>query len=94
MQLRQAYELEPTNPRYVYVYGVALNFTGLKDTALELLQEARQQFPNDFDIGRAVATMLRDAGEVDAALRVADELAAQFPNNGNIATLRNSLRPR
>jgi predicted Zn-dependent protease len=67
---------------------------GMNDASLDLLQEARRQFPNDFDIGWAVATMLRDAGEIDAALKVAEELVAQFPNNRNVATLRDSLRPR
>lgn len=93
MQLRQAYELERSNPRYVYVYGVALNSLGLNDDALALLQDARREFPADFDIGWAVATMLRDAGDVDKARSVAAELSQQFPNDPNIAALRESLQP-
>ena len=93
LQLRQAYELEPSNPRYVYVYGVALNSLGLNVDALTLLQDARRRFPSDFDIGWAVATMLRDAGDIETARGVATELAQHFPNDPNIAALRESLGP-
>ncbi len=89
--MRRAYELEPTNPRFVFVYGVALNSLGLKDDALTLLHDARQQFPSDFDIAWALATMLRDAGNVDGARSVAAELAKQFPENASVNALQTSL---
>ena len=49
-QLQQAYDLEPGNPRYAYVYAVALNSLGLVDEALAVLAKARDDFPEDVEI--------------------------------------------
>ncbi len=90
-ELRRAAKLEPTNNRYVYVLGVALNSLGHPEEALALLQQARVDFPRDFDIAWALATMLRDSGDVSRARQVVDGMAAQFPNNENIEALRRTL---
>ena len=92
VELRLAAELEPESSRYVYVLGVALNSLGLADEALATLQKARSDFADDFDIGWALATMLRDGGDKAAALIVAGELAEQFPEDSNVAALINSLQ--
>ena len=49
-QLQQAYDLEPGNPRYAYVYAVALSSLGLVDEALAVLAKARDDFPDDAEI--------------------------------------------
>ncbi len=49
-ELRRAYELEPGNPRYAYVYAVALNSLGLVDEAVAVLEQARRDFPDDAEI--------------------------------------------
>ena len=55
--LRTAAELEPDMPRFVYVYGVALNSLGYADDALATLRTAWRRFPDDRDIGFALATL-------------------------------------
>jgi len=90
-ELRIAAELEPRNRRFVYVLGVALNSLGHPDDALVVLTQARIDFPEDFDIGWALTTMLRDAGFTVEALNLANELAGQFPTNAEIEALRDQL---
>ncbi len=92
-EFRLATEYDPGNSRYVYVFGVALNSLGLPDEALAVLDNARIQFPDNFDIGWAVVTMRRDRGEREIALQVLDELRSQFPENRDLEALRQSLLP-
>lgn len=61
------------------------------EQAITLLQTAREDFPLDFDIAWALATMLRDSGDISKARQVADSMAEQFPNNENIEALRRTL---
>ena len=90
VHIRKAAELDPSNSRYVYVYGVAANSIGRSDEALEILNAAWLRFPGDFDIGYALATILRDRGDLDQATIVATALKSQFPDNSTIdALLRN-----
>ncbi|MDH4125850.1 MAG: tetratricopeptide repeat protein [Gammaproteobacteria bacterium] len=91
-ELRQAAELAPDNPRFAYVFGVALYSLGEIDAALRALHQARQRFSQDFDIAWALVTMSRDSGNIEAARKIVDELAQQWPDNENVSTLRDSLR--
>ena len=90
-ELRRAAELAPDNPRIAYVVGVALHSLGQVDAALQTLGEARRRFVQDFDIGWALATMLRDNGDIGAAREVVEELARQRPGDVNVRALRDSL---
>ncbi len=49
-ELEQAYVLAPENPRFVYVYAVALNQLGRIEQATGVMEKARADFPNDPDI--------------------------------------------
>jgi tetratricopeptide (TPR) repeat protein len=90
-EFRLAAELAPEYSRFVYVLGVALNSLGHPDDALVVLTQARIDFPEDFDIGWALTTMLRDAGFTVEALNLANDLVQQFPANAEIAALRDQL---
>ncbi len=89
--LAKAADLAPDNPRLVYVYGVALNSVGQSAAALALLSKAQLTFPEYFDIGWALATMQRDAGQRVAARSTALKLASRFPGNANVQALLRSL---
>jgi tetratricopeptide (TPR) repeat protein len=65
--LRHAAELEPANQRYTYVYAVALNSTGHKQAAIDAMQAAHEQFPNNTEILSALVAFHRDAGNAFAA---------------------------
>ena len=72
--------------------GVALNSLGQPERAIRVLDAARSDFPDNFDIGFALATVLRDSGDRAGALRAAEELLAQYPDNSQAQRLVSSLR--
>ena len=86
-ELWLATELAPENARFAYVAAIALNSLGQPDAALRLLNDAHQRFAGDFDIAWALATMLRDSGDVAGARKIANELAEQRPDDTNVQTL-------
>lgn len=90
-ELRQATELAPDNARFAYVAGIALHSLGQTANALRLLTAAHEQFASDFDIAWALATMLRDSGDVAGARKIATRLAAQRPDDTNVKSLLASL---
>jgi tetratricopeptide (TPR) repeat protein len=83
--------LEPDNARYIFVYAIALNSLGRGDAAVDVLQQARERFPSDFEIGWSLVTMLRDQGRLDEARQEAADLTRRFPGNENAAALLQSL---
>jgi predicted CXXCH cytochrome family protein len=79
-ELARAAALDPSNPRFAYVYAVALNGNGQVDAALATLEASHVRHPGDHDTLLALATINRDAGHRDAALRWAEQLAAVNPS--------------
>lgn len=65
--LQRASDFDSSNAHYVYVYAIALNSTGKKTQALEVLQTATVLFPQDTNILNALVTFHRDAGNEFAA---------------------------
>jgi len=78
-ELQRAAKLAPENPRYVYVYAVALNSTGQPRQAMMVLQGAHNAHPNDRDILGALVAFSRDAGNDKLAARYAQKLQALSP---------------
>ncbi|MFK8053421.1 MAG: cytochrome c3 family protein [Woeseiaceae bacterium] len=89
--LQRASELAPQNPRFIYVYGVALNSFGQPGVAIDVLSNATRDFPEDIDIAYALATTLRDNGKGAEALAVAEKMISRFPGNPTANTLHQSL---
>ena len=77
----QAAGLAPDNPRYPYVYAVALQSDGRLAEAIGVLEDAYRRHPGDLDILSALATFHRDGGNRQAALRYARKLQALLPDN-------------
>ena len=71
--------------------GIGLNSIGRQAEAIDVLEQAWTRFPGDYDIGWALATMHRDAGDNDTALRYIDALMDAFPDDQNLEVLRQSL---
>lgn len=90
-ELKRAVELQEASARYLYVYAVALNSLGQSDIAVDLLMRGKNDFPADFDIHWALATMLRDQGKNDAAREVAEDLAERYPGVPPLQNLLDSL---
>ncbi|MEO0998920.1 MAG: tetratricopeptide repeat protein, partial [Pseudomonadota bacterium] len=89
--LRRAAELAPSSGRYVYVYGVALHSLGHSEEAIAILAAAVDEFPGDFDIGWALATIRRDRGDIAGARAAALRLRSRFPGNADVDALLASL---
>ena len=62
------------------------------DAAIRVLGDARDKFPENFDIAWALVTMYRDAGNRATAESLLVELQKQFPGNDQLAALAKSLR--
>ncbi len=79
MQL--ATRLAPDQPRYAYVYGVALNSSGKVTEALRILSEAHKRFSGDMEILLALVTMERDVGHRAKAQNYAQQLVDLAPDD-------------
>jgi tetratricopeptide (TPR) repeat protein len=90
-ELEAAVELAPENPRFAYVYAVALNSLGRSGEAITYLANVRERFPGDFDVHWALATMLRDQGQNEEARAVAAALAQVYPGIPPLENLLQSL---
>jgi len=82
--LAEAARLDEDNPRYGYVYAVALNGAGQGERAIQTLETVLARHPNDRDTLMALATFQRDAGHLDAARDYARRLAALKPNHPEV----------
>jgi predicted CXXCH cytochrome family protein len=80
-ELKQSARLAPDQPRYAYVYGVALHSTGKQDQGIRVLADAHKRFTGDTDILQALAMMEHERGRRDAALTYARKLAELLPED-------------
>lgn len=91
-ELESAARLAPDNSRFVYVHAIALNSLDRGNEAIDVLRDAAQRFPADFDIHFAMATTLRDQGDAEQAREVAARLAEMYPFVESAQNLLRSLR--
>jgi Flp pilus assembly protein TadD len=91
LELELATKLDPGNARFAYVYAVALNSLGRLERSADVMQDAANRFPADFDIRWALVSILRDQGRIDEAKAVAVSLAEQYPEVESVQVLLHSL---
>ena len=72
--LAKAAKLTQQNPRYAYVYAVALQSTGNMKEAIMTLEQALQQHPYDRQIMAALVSFYRETGKMDKASKMAERL--------------------
>ena len=89
--LAEAARLDSANPRYGYVYAVALNSAGQGPKAIQELEAVLQRHPNDRDSLLALAAFQRAAGNPDAARNAARRLATLEPDNPEVRALLQQL---
>jgi predicted CXXCH cytochrome family protein len=78
-ELAAAATLSPAEPRYAYLYGVALSSVARQGEALDMLRQAHLRFPGHRDTLLALATIARDAGRREEALTAARALRELAP---------------
>jgi tetratricopeptide (TPR) repeat protein len=72
--LEAATRADPNNPRYAYVYGIALHDSGQGKQGVLVLQHALARFPRDPSLLSALAAYARDAGDTKRAQAYAKRL--------------------
>lgn len=75
-QFERAARLRPDNPRYSYVYAVALNSAGKATEAINVLEKAYQRHPRNREILSGLVAFHRETGNLSAAKKYAAKLAA------------------
>ncbi|MFW2440788.1 MAG: tetratricopeptide repeat protein [Arenicellales bacterium] len=73
-ELKLAATLNTNNPRYAYIYAIALNSTGQPEQAVMALQGALAVHPGNVDILSALVSFNRDMGNQQAAKIYAEKL--------------------
>jgi len=73
-QFAHAAKQAPEDPRYTYVYGVALHDFGKAQESASVLEAALARYPGDRDLLAALASYARDRGDTQAAARYAERL--------------------
>jgi Tfp pilus assembly protein PilF len=91
-ELGRAADLDRSEPRHAYAYGVALHSVGKTPRALAVLETAHGRFPGHRNILIALATISRDAGSQAEGLRYATMLLALSPDDPMAAALVDELR--
>jgi predicted CXXCH cytochrome family protein len=82
LPLEKAATLRADEPRYAYVYAVALHEAGDTRRALQLLEQAHARHPAYRDILVALIEYHRHAGDTEATAAWARELAKLSPDDG------------
>ena len=93
-ELGKASSLAPDNPRYAYVYAVALTSAGKPNPALRVLGEAYRRHPYDREVLLGLASILRDRGRANEAKRYAEELVAVMQENAEAKRLLEEIRTK
>jgi Flp pilus assembly protein TadD len=89
--LRQAARTRSDNPRYAYVYAVALRDAGRPADGLAVLESALARFPNDPDLLFTAAIGAYEAGRRARASDHARVFAAVAPDDPRAGTLMREL---
>jgi tetratricopeptide (TPR) repeat protein len=90
----RASSLAPDNPRYAYVYAIALNSMGKPAAALRVLGEVYRRHPYDRDVLLGLASILRDEGRMKDATMYAEELVAVMPSSAEANRLLEEIRAK
>ena len=90
--LKRATELEPAQPRYAYVYGVALQSTGQADEARRVLTAAVLASPSNVEILTALLQDALKSRDLKGAFSYAERLRILRPDDASLAQFIERLR--
>jgi tetratricopeptide (TPR) repeat protein len=92
--LGEASRLAPQQPRFAYVYAVALHDTGRPEQALDVLHASVARHPSDRDTLSLLGSYALAAGRQDEARTHAERLMAIDPTSPEARALVEQLRAR
>ena len=90
-ELRQAADLDPSHPRFAYVYAIALDGSGRREEALRVLAGNHARHPADRETLTALVSLNLEIGARDEALKYAQRLATLDPADTGVARLVSQL---
>ena len=85
--LHRATELDPEQPRYAYVYALALRQKGEPEKAITALEAARGRHPGDREVLSALTTLYLERRDHEAAIEAAADLKARYPDDPHVEAL-------
>ena len=91
-KLREAAGLKPNEPRFAYVYAIALHDTGQPERAMDVLKGALARQPYDRNSLSALASYEVEAKDFSAALSHVETLAKLEPDNAEIQRFLAALK--
>jgi Flp pilus assembly protein TadD len=89
--LRTAAKLAPDNPRFAYVYAVALNDAGQRKEAVQVLAAARKRDSWDRDLLSGLAYFTAQAGNREQALDYVRQLRELDPEDPRYAGMAEQI---
>jgi Flp pilus assembly protein TadD len=89
--LANAARLEPGNPIFAYVHGIALHSTGQTRKALEVIERALTEHEADYELLMAAVTINRDWGDRQRAQHWLERLAGIAPEDPTVQALLSEL---
>jgi len=90
-ELASAARLAPQQPRYSYVYAVALASNGQQRKAVVVLKQALAEHPRDRDLLTTLVTVNREQGDLPEARRYLELLRRSHPDDPKGAALERTL---
>lgn len=87
----RAHAAEPENPRYAYVYGVALQSAGQVEKGRAILEAASARVPWNVDLNNALLADALRSNDVPRAALYAQRLTQLRPDDTSLARLSNVL---
>ncbi len=90
-ELKRAYDIEPGNVRYGYVYAVALSTHGDLQESISILENVHKTHPSDRNILVALISYNLKRDNKKAATKFAEKLLALDPQYGSVVKILNDL---
>ncbi len=90
-RFEKAMKTSADNPRYPYIYAIALNSSGEARKSITELETAHRRFPAYRDILVALVDFQRADGDRTAARKYAEELVRMFPDDPAATALLHEL---
>jgi tetratricopeptide (TPR) repeat protein len=91
VELRSAADMDRLNPRYSYIYGVALHSAGRQQEAIAYLKDSLVGQPENRDMIMAIISFSREAGDVDTARQYVEKAITLTPDDPGLRALLKEL---
>jgi len=92
--LQEAFELPTGQPRYAYVYAIALDNQQQLSEAIAVLEAANKRWPNQTDLLLTLVRYLEKNNEINKAYRYLSDLSRIAPGSPQVQQLLQRLQAR